>query len=245
MIYLFSEVKTLFNKDYLKKIALDFGIELSEKALERFSIYSDFLREYNEKVNLTAITDEDEIAVKHFLDSMLLIKAAEKDEISLADVGAGAGFPSVPFLIANEKASLIAIEPNNKRVEFLKQLSEKIHLPFEAHHVRAEEAGRLEEYREKFQLVTARAVKEMRELSELCLPLVSVGGIFAALKGPDIEEELEGAKKAIKTLGGEIEDVLEFTLPDGAKRKIVKIRKISQVSTKYPRIYAKIKKNPL
>ncbi|MBQ5321689.1 MAG: 16S rRNA (guanine(527)-N(7))-methyltransferase RsmG [Oscillospiraceae bacterium] len=235
----------MFNKEYLKEISAQYEIGLSEEALEKFSVYSDFLREYNEKVNLTAITDENEIAVKHFLDSMLLLKVLNKKDISIADVGAGAGFPSVPFLIANNKASLYAIEPNNKRVEFLNQLSEKIKLPFEARHIRAEEAGRNAEYRENFDVVTARAVKEMRELSELCLPLVKVGGVFAALKGPDISEEIEGAKNAIRLLGGQLEEISEFTLPDGAKRNIVLVKKISHTSAKYPRMYAKIKKNPL
>lgn len=235
----------MFNKEKLALVSSEYGIELSKEALERFSIYSDFLREYNEKVNLTAITDEDEILVKHFLDCLLLTKAVNKKSPKIADVGSGAGFPGVPFLIANEKATLYAIEPNNKRVEFLKLLGEKLSLPINAVHIRAEEASRREEYRESFDLVCARAVKEMRELSELCLPLVKKGGTFAALKGPDVACEVSSSENALRLLGGEIEEIKEYILPDSAKRNIILVKKISHTSPKYPRIYAKIKKNPL
>lgn len=234
----------MIDKQRLNKKAAEFGIELSEEKLERFSVYAEFLKEYNEKVNLTAIVEDGEIETKHFLDSLLLSLCVDKN-VKIADVGSGAGFPGVPFAILNDGASLTAIEPNGKRVEFLKQLSEKTATNFEAVHIRAEEASRREEYREGFDVVTARAVKEMRELCELCLPLVRVGGVFAALKGPDITEEIKGAGKAISVLGGKLSEIREFTLPDGSKRNIVLIKKISQVSTKYPRIYSKIKKNPL
>lgn len=234
----------MIDKQRLKNKASEFGIELTEDKLDKFSIYAEFLKEYNEKVNLTAITQDDEIETKHFLDSLLLSLCVDKN-VKIADVGSGAGFPGVPFAVLNDGASLTAIEPNGKRVEFLKQLSERLSTDFEAVHIRAEEASRLEEYRESFDVVTARAVKEMRELCELCLPLVKVGGVFAALKGPDITEEIKGASKAVSLLGGKLLDVREFTLPDSSKRNIVLIKKISQVSTKYPRIYSKIKKNPL
>ena len=234
----------MIDRQRLKNKASAFGIELGDEKLEKFSIYAEFLKEYNEKVNLTAIVEDEEIETKHFLDSLLL-SLCVSDKSRIADVGSGAGFPGVPFALLNGDASLTAIEPNGKRVEFLKQLSEKISVGFDAVHVRAEEASRREEYRESFDVVTARAVKEMRELCELCLPLVKVGGVFAALKGPDITEEIKGAGKAISLLGGKLSDVREFTLPDGSKRNIVLIKKISQVSTKYPRIYSKIKKNPL
>ncbi len=234
----------MIDKQRLNKKAAEFGIELSEEKLERFSVYAEFLKEYNEKVNLTAIVEDGEIETKHFLDSLLLSLCVDKN-VKIADVGSGAGFPGVPFAILNDGAFLTAIEPNGKRVEFLKQLSEKTATNFEAVHIRAEEASRREEYREGFDVVTARAVKEMRELCELCLPLVRVGGVFAALKGPDITEEIKGAGKAISVLGGKLSEIREFTLPDGSKRNIVLIKKISQVSTKYPRIYSKIKKNPL
>lgn len=235
----------MIDKDRLKVEAAKFGVKLGEDELEKFSRYAEFLKEYNEKVNLTAITDDEGILIKHFLDSILLSVSVKRVEGRTADVGSGAGFPGVPFAIVNRDVDLTAIEPNNKRVEFLHKLSEEINVSFSAVHIRAEEAARQEAYRERFALVTARAVKEMRELCELCLPLVSVGGVFAALKGPDIAEEIKGADKAIRLLGGKLYRVDEYGLPDGSKRNIVLIKKISQVSTKYPRIYAKIKKNPL
>ncbi len=235
----------MIDKAKLKEEAAEYNIILTEEQLEKFALYGEFLKEYNEFVNLTAITDDEGIRIKHFLDSILLFDAVGGGGKTIADVGSGAGFPGVPYKIVNPDCSLYCIEPTGKRVEFLKKLSEKLGIEINAVNIRAEDAARKPELREQFDIVTARAVKEMRELSELCLPLVKVGGVFAPLKGPDAPEEMASAKNALRLLSGEKTAIKEYVLPDESKRNIVLIKKISQSSAKYPRIYSKIKKNPL
>lgn len=225
------------------------GILLDQKQLGQFVEYGEFLVEYNEKVNLTAITDPAGIAYKHFFDSLLLTVFADIFQgAKLVDVGTGAGFPSVPVKIVRPDLKLTLLDSLNKRIVFLDQLVEKLGLS-DVHtvHARAEEAGRKAEYREKFDMVTARAVAHLRELSEYCLPFVKVGGAFAALKGYDIEQELSESKNAIKLLGGEVAEVKKYTLPDEeqSKRSLVIIKKISHVLTNYPRPSAKMTKKPL
>lgn len=233
-------------KEFFARAAGEFGFELSQNQLDQFETYADYLVEWNQKINLTAITDLEEICIKHFLDSLLLLKAVEVTEgASLIDVGTGAGFPSVPCKIVRPDLSLTLLDSLNKRVQFLSGLSEILGQQNSCVHARAEEGGKNPQYREQYDFATARAVARLRELSEYCLPFVKVGGYFAALKGYEIEEELEEAKKAIRLLGGKIEAVQKFVLPGDNKRAIVIIKKISQTPTKYPRISAKIKKQPL
>lgn len=236
----------MIRKDYLKEISMAEGIDLTDPQLEQYDRYAGLLVEWNEKINLTAITEPDEIVVKHFLDSLLLLKAVSIPEGGrVIDVGTGAGFPSLPCAIARPDLRLTLLDSLNKRIIFLEELTRALGREAVCIHARAEEGGRDPGLREKFDLATARAVASMRELSEYCLPFVKVGGIFAALKGYEIEDELDEAKPAIKLLGGEIQEVQKKILPDGSRRGIVLIRKISQTSTKYPRPSAKIKKNPL
>lgn len=219
------------------------GIELDGKALERFAVYCDFLTEYNKNVNLTAIKDSAEIAVKHFLDSLEPLRFAEIPEgAKIADVGTGPGFPAVPMLIARNDLDFTLIEATGKKLTFIGLLLEKLGLSAETAHMRGEEAGKMPEYREKFDFVTARAVADLRELSEYCLPLVKQGGKMLALKGRLSDEELDGSRQMIRTLGGKISEIKTYSLPDGSARSLVIIEKTAPTPPKYPRPTAKIKK---
>lgn len=233
-------------REYLQETAKGYGFSLEENDLAKLDRYAEYLVEWNEKINLTAITEPKEICLKHFLDSFLLLDAVEVPEsASLIDVGTGAGFPSVPCKILRQDLKLTLLDSLQKRIRFLTGLSETLGLETACVHGRAEEEGKKPAMREQFDFATARAVAHLRELSEYCLPFVKVGGYFVALKGYDIEEELEEAKKAIRLLGGKIEAVKKYELPEGNRRAIVLIKKISQTPTKYPRIAAKMKKQPI
>lgn len=233
-------------KEYLKEIAAEYGFSLEERQLSLLDRYAAYLVEWNEKINLTAITDPKEICIKHFLDSFLFLDAVPLPEgASVIDVGTGAGFPSVPCKILRPDLSMTLLDSLNKRVQFLSGLSEHLEMETRCIHARAEEAGKKAELRESFDCATARAVAHLRELSEYCLPFVKPGGYFVALKGYDIEQELEEAKKAIKLMGGKILEVKKYELPEGNRRGIVIIQKISQTPTKYPRMAAKMKKQPI
>lgn len=222
------------------------GFEPTPAVLSRFETYAEMLVDWNTRINLTAITDPEGIAVKHFLDSLLLLRAVEVPEnAKLLDVGAGAGFPSLPCKLIRPDLSVTLLDSLQKRIGFLETLCESLEITAAAVHGRAEELGRVPAYREQFDLVTARAVANLRELSEYCLPFVRVGGVFAALKGSAAEEEAREAEKAITLLGGRIREICPFTLPDGGTRGIVVIEKRSQTPTKYPRNAGKMKKAPL
>ena len=230
----------------LQSAAAEYGISLSEEMLRRFSDYASLLVTWNEHVNLTAITDGEGIAVRHFLDSLLLLPAlAPKEGASLIDVGCGAGFPSLPLKIARGDLRVTLLDSLGKRVRFLEELCGRLALPAECLHLRAEEGAKRPALREAFDYAAARAVAALPALCELCLPFVSVGGTFAAMKGPGAPEELEAAGRAIRLLGGEVEEVREFTLPDESRRNVILIRKISHTPPKYPRAFAKISKSPL
>lgn len=232
--------------DKLKGWAEREGILLDGQMLSQFEEYARFLCAYNEKVNLTAITEPEEIARKHFLDSLLLLAALPvPKDARVADVGSGAGFPGVPLKIARPDLSLTLIDSLNKRITFLQELSGRLRLPCEALHLRAEEAGRQKGLRGQFDLAAARAVASLPVLCEYCLPLLKMGGVFAALKSRGVEEELQAAGRAISLLGGELMPLRRFSLPGGEERAFVLIKKISQTPTQYPRPSAKMAKNPL
>lgn len=219
------------------------GLTLTEDIYKKLDIYADFLVEYNEKVNLTAITAPDEILIKHFADS---IKIAELIDIpqnsKIIDVGTGAGFPSVPLKIYRPDLELTLLDSLQKRIVFLEKLCSKLDIEAEFIHGRAEDISKLPEYREKFDIATARAVANMSLLSELCIPFVKVGGIFAAMKGPG--EDMSLGINAVNLLGGKISDEIEYTI-ESEQRKLVVVEKISQTPTKYPRNSAQIKKKLL
>lgn len=218
------------------------GIEISEEKAKKLEFLSEFMVEYNKNVNLTAITDFKEIVEKHFIDSILpftSLKIAENS--SFIDVGTGAGFPSLPLLIWRDDLKGTLCDSLQKRCVYLEKACEKLGIKAEIVHTRAEELGR--ERREKYDFATARAVSAMPVLTEFCLPFVRKDGLFIALKS--VNEDAKSAENAIKTLGGRLEEVRDYALPSGDKRRIMIVKKISQTPTKYPRSFANISKKPL
>lgn len=223
-----------------------FGIVPSEQQLEKINTYSNFMIEYNEKVNLTAITDPVEVAVKHFADSLAPLSLTEiKPNASLIDVGTGAGFPGVPMKLFREDLDLTLLDSLNKRLVFLQQLSEKLGQQNRFIHARAEQAGIDTAVRAKYDIATARAVSSVAVLCEYCLPLLKIGGKMLALKGPDCAEEVKSAAKAIKILGGKLLELKEYELADAGSRTLVVIEKVSHTPIKYPRQRVKLSEKPL
>lgn len=234
----------MIDKNRLCSLAKENGIILDDMALDRFDKYAELLVEWNGKMNLTAITEPEEIEVKHFLDCLMLPKYFNLDYIqTVIDVGAGAGFPSMPLLIYKPDLCLTTMDAINKRLTFLDTAVHALGLEAQLIHERAEAAGQDENYREMFDLATARAVAPMNVLTEYCLPFVKVGGYFVALKGSN--DDTEEAKNAIATLGGEIVDNISYKLNGTEPRSIVVIKKISQTPTQFPRKSKKISTKPL
>ena len=232
--------------DQLKRECADFGVEIDSLAAERFNSYARILIEWNEKMNLTAITDPHDVAVKHFADSLSAAPLLPQGAFSLIDVGTGAGFPAIPLLIWRPDLKVTLLDSLKKRLTFLEEVLKECELTATVIHSRAEDGGRNPALREKFDLATARAVANLRELSEYCLPYVRSGGMFYALKGMAYQEEIADAEKAIHLLGGRLQEAKPYELPDGSgQRALVCIKKISQTSTKYPRNAAKMAKSPL
>lgn len=230
----------------LKSLCDSKNIYLDENAEKRFEIYYNLLVSWNEKMNLTAITDPEGVLIKHFYDSLLFFKVTEvKNGAQIIDVGTGAGFPGLALKIARPDIKLTLLDGLNKRLTFLEAVLKETGLDAELVHKRAEECGKDKKYRERYDFATARAVKVMPVLCEYCLPFVKAGGNFIALKGATGKEELEASKNALKLLGGKTEAVIEENLPEGDKRILINVKKISQISPKYPRDNAKISKNPL
>ena len=236
----------LINKVLLKSNAASLGVELNDEALNRFDTLAQLLIEQNKTMNLTAITDPDEVVIKHFADSVSLFSAVKPDEnAKILDLGTGAGFPGIPLLITRPDICLTMVDSTAKKLRYVADTVEKLGLEAEVLHARAEEAGKSPEYREQYDIVCSRAVTALNVLSEFCLPFVRVGGIFVAMKSAKAEEEIAAAKKAIGILGGKIVDKKTFTLSDGGERTLIIIKKISQTSPKYPRVSAQISKKPL
>ena len=233
--------------ELLLNYAKNYGVNLDKKALERYENYYNFLVEYNQHTNLTSITEKNDVIIKHFLDSIILTKFFKlNSDTKLIDVGTGAGFPGVPIKIANPKINLTLLDSLNKRIIFLNKLLEKLNLTAEIFHNRAEECGKNKSFREKFNMVTSRAVAKLTVLSEYCLPLLKVGGFFVSLKGSNVEYELEESVKSIKVLGGKIERVEKFDLPEEkGSRSLVIIKKVSPTPSKYPRSNSNISKSPI
>ena len=236
----------MINKDFLKSKAAEIGIELSSESLDRFDKYAEMLVETNKTLNLTAITEPDEIVTKHFCDCLSLLKEVEIPQgAKLIDVGTGAGFPGVVLLIARPDLKITLMDSTNKRLVFVQSVVDALGLKANVVHSRAEEAGKNPAFREKYNFVTARAVANMQTLSEYCLPFLKVGGLFAAMKGAKASDELSVAKGAIKILGGQVHSAKEFNLFDCGERSVLCVKKISQTPSKYPRPSAQIAKKPL
>ena len=223
------------------------GLEFTEKQLEQFSLYFDLLIETNKVMNLTAITEPEEVAVKHIIDSLLAYDEKIFPGKLLADVGTGAGFPGIPLKIYCPELKVVLLDSLAKRLKFLEAVIEKLGLKdISCVHLRAEDAGQNKDHREKYDLVTARAVARLSVLSEYCLPLVKVGGCFIAMKGSKFQEEILEGSTAVGILGGEIISAEEVKLPgldDG--RAIIRIRKIKKTPVKYPRKAGLPEKQPL
>ncbi len=221
-------------------------IEINDDMYQRFCRYADLLCEWNEKINLTAITDAEGISLKHFYDSIYPFTLVDVGQsATIIDVGTGAGFPSCPLKIYRDDISLTLLDSLNKRIKFLQEISDELLLDADCVHGRAEEFGRKAEYREQFDIATARAVANLTHLCEYCLPFVKVGGCFVALKGSDGAMELENAKKAIHILGGKVEKSVEYTLPNGDLRYLIVIRKVQKTAEKYPRNKGQMDKKKL
>ena len=224
------------NKNLFKELSNKIDVNLTDEQILLFEKYQDLLLDWNEKINLTAITEENDIIIKHFIDSLTIIKYV-KDNDKVIDVGTGAGFPGIPLKIVNKSINLTLLDSLNKRINYLNDVIINLGMEnVETIHARAEELSRNKEYREKYDIVTARAVANLKTLSEYCIPFVKLGGYFVCMKGSNIEEELEIAKEHIKILGGKIEQIEEITLPDtDMKRNIIIIKKIKNTENKYPR----------
>ncbi len=229
------------------------NITLSEKQLEQFDTYMNMVIEKNQVMNLTAITNPEEFALKHFADSLSLIPAVpelkyiSEKPVTMVDVGTGAGFPSVPLKIAYPNIQLTLLDSLNKRISFLDSVISTLGLEnVTTIHARAEEGGRRKDLRDTFEVVTSRAVANLSTLTEYCLPYAKVGGLFVSYKSGNIDEELESAERAIKLLGGKLEDVIHFQLADtDNSRSFVLIRKEKPTPKAYPRKPGTAKREPL
>lgn len=219
-----------------------------ETKYHQFIKYKDLLKEWNEKINLTAITEDKDIIKKHFIDCIKIFKFKELHNLkNIIDVGTGAGFPGLPIKIVKPEIKVTLLDSLNKRINFLNEVVKELNLKeVETIHARAEDGARQENLRENFDAVVSRAVANMQVLSEFCLPYVKVGGFLVALKGPAIEEEMSNAKNAIGILGGKIEDIIPVEIEDtDLKHNLVIISKIKETPATYPRKAGTITKKPL
>lgn len=234
-------------REPLVSMAAGYGLAVSPEQAEQFQTYLMLLTEWNEKMNLTAIKDPAGVTEKHFLDSILILKYLELPRgASLIDVGTGAGFPGVPLKILRPDLRLTLMDGLNKRLIFLSELLKALNLSAEIVHARAEEGGRDGKYRLSFDFAAARAVAQLPVLCEYCLPFLKEGGVFAAMKGPGVGEELKSAEKAVSLLGCAAADgVREYTLPGGDGRSLIFIRRTGPLPAAYPRHGSKIAKSPL
>lgn len=226
----------------------EFGIDLSDKQKSQFSLFKELIQEWNEKINLTAITEDKEMDIKHFLDSVSIFKAGKIiPGQKIIDIGTGGGFPGIPINIIKPMTEVTLFDSLKKRLKVLDDVIGKLELKnIRTVHGRAEEFSRKDDFRERFDIATSRAVASLDTLCEYCLPFVKVGGYFIAMKGPAIEEELENSLRAIELLGGEVEDQIEVTLPSSdIVHTLLVIKKIGQTPTKYPRGGGKPKSKPL
>ena len=230
--------------DILKSGSIELGCELSDLQIDKLVRYYELLVEWNEKINLTAITEKNDVATKHFLDSMSAISTGYVKGKTI-DVGCGAGFPGLVLKITKPEIELTLLDSLNKRINFLKTVCDELEIAdVDFVHSRAEDGAR--RMREQFDTVVSRAVANMTVLSELCIPFLKIGGRFLALKGPLAEQELKDAKRAISILGGEVENVFEAKIPHtDLSHKIIIVKKVRHTPMQYPRKAGVVTKNPI
>ena len=234
--------------DIIKRAADDVHMEFTSIQYEQFITYKELLKEWNNKMNLTAITEDEAIIKKHFIDSIKAFKAEPfKTCESLIDVGSGAGFPGIPIGIMRASLSIVLLDSLNKRVTFLNTVASELGLDnIKAVHGRAEEESRKKEHRERYDVATSRAVANMSSLSEYCLPFVKKGGYFIPLKGPAIEDEMSASSKAIKLLGGSLQEIIPVNIEDSdLNHNLVVVKKVNNTPDLYPRKAASIHKKPI
>lgn len=238
----------MYQTDNFLKYLKEWNIELSDVQIQQFIQYYELLVEKNKVMNLTGITEWEEVVQKHFVDSLALTKVVDLSQKSrILDMGTGAGFPGIPLKIAFPDLEIVLLDSLNKRIKFLKEVIDNLGLTgIDAYHGRAEEFARKEEFREQFDYVVSRAVANLSTLSEYCIPYVKLHGQFIPYKSGEITEELEKSQKAIQILGGKLLEVKEFSLPDSdIGRSLVVIEKIESTRKKYPRNGGKPSKEPL
>lgn len=236
------------NVDNLKNKLNQLSIEYSESQIEKLLKYYEMLIEKNKVMNLTAITEFDEVVEKHFIDSLSIVRVIDMKIVhSIIDIGTGAGFPGIPVKIMFPHVKVTLVDSLNKRVNFLNEVIENLELSdIEAYHGRAEDYGRDKKFREKYDVCVSRAVANLASLSEYCMPFVKPDGYFISYKAGDCEKEIDNSKNAIKILSGKIEKVEKFSLPDSEiSRSFIKIKKIKNLSNKYPRKSGIPSRNPL
>lgn len=236
------------NIDILKSGVEKINIKLDQDQLNKFAKYKDMLKEWNEKINITAITDDEEIDIKHFLDSLTPIcTTLFEGNKKIIDIGTGGGFPGLPLKIANDNLNVTLMDSLNKRIIFLNEVIKELGLKdIIATHGRAEEMAITPLHREQYDICVSRAVASLNTLAEYCIPFVKVGGYFISMKGPEVGHELKEAEKAIDLLGGKIvrTEIIEIPHSD-IKHSLIIIEKIQKTPTKYPRGGGRPKKNPL
>lgn len=234
--------------DIMSEACKDVGLSFNEDIYNKFSQYKDMIKFWNEKVNLTAIVDDEQIFKKHFIDCIKIFKFSPlKEAKSIIDIGTGAGFPGIPIKIMKQELDLILLDSLNKRINFLNEVINKINLNnVETIHGRAEDFSRKPEYREQIDVAVSRAVANLAVLSELCIPYVKVGGYFVAMKGPSVDDEIKDGKRAISILGGKIDDVIKINIEDSdLDHNLVIIRKVKETPKAYPRKAGTANKKPL
>jgi len=234
--------------DIMNKASINVGLEFNEKKYAEFMRYKDLIKEWNEKINLTAIKEDEEIVKKHFIDSMKVFEFDQlKNAKNIIDIGTGGGFPGIPMKIIKPEINIVLLDSLNKRIKFLDEVIKDLQLEnIKAIHGRAEDYAQEVQYREKFDIAVSRAVANLTVLSEFCIPYVKVGGYFVAMKGPAVEEEIKLSKNAIRMLGGKIEHIEKVQIEDSdLNHNLVIIKKIAGTNKKYPRKAGMVTRSPL
>lgn len=234
--------------DIMNTASLDVNLAFDEEIYNKFMQYKDMIKHWNEKINLTAIVEDEQIVKKHFIDCIKIFKCSPlKEAKNIIDIGTGAGFPGIPIKIIKSDINVVLLDSLNKRINFLNEVINKIELKnISTIHGRAEDFSRKLEYREKSDVAVSRAVANLAVLSELCIPYVKVGGYFVAMKGPSVEEEIKDGKSAVSILGGKIEDIIKIEIEDSdLNHNLVVIKKVKETPKAYPRKAGTAIKKPL